>query len=212
MNTRKGFTRQNSRWKVSGGFTIIEILIVIGIMAVIGLALGTFQRDLFVLSSVTGDELAAQHELRMVFKKIVTELRPVAQPATGAYPIALAEADALVFYSDIDYDGTYERVRYFLDSGSFKKGIIIPSGNPLSYNPASETVTAVVSDVTNGGSIFSYYDETYTGTESPLSLPVSTADIRLIKMTLTVDHNLARSPGPITEESQVVIRSLKDNL
>ena len=130
---------------------------------------------------------------------------------TGAYVINQAEASSFIFYSDIDNDGLKEKVRYFLIGTTLQKGVIKPTGSPLSYNPLNETISTLAENLTNV-SIFDYYDKFYDGTTAPLSLPVNTSDIRLIKITIIIDKDPNRSPTAMTFSTEVSIRNLKDNL
>ncbi len=93
------------------------------------------------------------------------------------------------------------------------KGVITPAGNPLVYSPASEKLFTVMSDVKNGStSIFSYYDNSYAGTSSPLTYPIQIQSVRLVRIDLTLDANQNRAPVTRTFTTQVSVRNLKDNL
>jgi hypothetical protein len=50
------------------------------------------------------------------------------------------------------------------------------------------------------------------GTSSPLTQPVITTNVRLIKINLMIDVDPNRAPVIKTYTSQVSIRNLKDNL
>ncbi|MEK9201667.1 MAG: hypothetical protein AAB944_01715, partial [Patescibacteria group bacterium] len=110
-------------------------------------------------------------------------------------------------------DGLQERVRYFLSGTDLRKGVIKPSGNPLQYNPASETFSTLARDVRNGGqNLFDYYDANYDGTTAALTQPVSVSVVRLVKVTVIIDADINRAPSPKTFMTQVSFRNLKDNL
>jgi hypothetical protein len=136
------------------------------------------------------------------------------QPAeTGAYPIVTSATDSMVFYSDYDDDGIVERLRYYRSGNTLKKGVIEPTSNPPAYN-GTEVSVDEVHDLSGLAPIFEYYDDSYDGsaTATPLAQPVNNQDIRLVKITLTVDRLPGRPPGPITVTTQVSMRNLKDNL
>lgn len=197
----------------SSGFTLIETAVVITMLTVVLVVLGTFQRDVFSLDLVLRSALVSQQEARQALKTMSAELRSASSSSTGAYPLAEAQPTSLTFYSDADDDGLKERIRYFLDGTRFRKGTLKPTGNPLAYDPAQETVVTLVNDLRAGqATIFEYYDSAYDGAAAPLPPPVVTADVRLVKVTVVIDRDPNRSPGPITLTTQVSIRNLKDNL
>ncbi len=161
------------------------------------------------------DSLSAQADLLKVMNVWSQELRVAARAETGAFPVLTAATNTLTFYSDIDDDGVVERVRYFLSGTKMRKGIIEPTGTPLGYVLASETVVDQVQNVVASATgIFQYYDSSYTGSASataPLPLPINTSFIRLVKITLSVDKDTRRPPAPVQVITEVSLRNLKDN-
>jgi type II secretory pathway pseudopilin PulG len=199
--------------KIGTGFSIIEVLIVIFILSLVGIAVAAFQRDVFSLNTIISNSLVAQDETRRALKMVTAEIRPLSPSSVGAYPVVEADPTSFIFYSDIYNDQLKERVRYFLDGTILKKGVIKPSGTPLTYNPANEIIIEVIHDIANGTTpIFNYYDTNYDGTTSPLTQPIDMLAVRLIKITIVIDKNPNKSPGPITLTTQVSMRNLKDNL
>ncbi len=195
------------------GFSIIEVVIGVFILGLIAISLGTLQADIFSLHTIFSNNLVAQQEVRQAFKTMIQEVRPASPSSTGAYPIAAASATSFTFYSDIDDDNLRERIRYYLDVGVLKRGVLEPTGVPLVYNPANEIVTTLVKDViATTTPLFSYYDTNYNGTSDPLPEPVNILAVRLLKISVTVDHNPARPPSATTATTQVSMRNLKDNL
>ncbi len=201
------------RQKSKNGFTLIEALIAIFILTLIGVVVVAFQRDVISLNSILSGGLTAQDEVRRALKMMTTEIRPLSSSSIGAYPITEAGPTSFVFYSNVDGDSLKERVRYFLDGNILKKGVIKPTGTPLTYNPAHETVSEVVHNVVNGAApVFSYYDKNYDGSTPALSQPVDIPSVRLVKIAIIIDENPNRAPGPVTLTTQVSMRNLKDNL
>jgi len=200
---------QNSK----SGFTIIEVLVSIFILTLIVSVVYSFQKDVFSLNRIISDSLVAQEEARRNLKTMTAEIRTASPSSLGAYAIAQTATSSFIFYSNIDGDSFKERVRYFLDGTTLKKGIIKPSGAPLAYNPANETIIDLAHDVANTTtSIFSYYDTNYDGTTQPLAEPINVSVVRLVKITIVIDHDPLVSPGHITLTTQISIRNLKDNL
>jgi len=195
------------------GFTIIEVLVSIFIFTLIGLAVYSFQHNVFSLNKIISDSLAAQDEARRAFKTMNAEIRTASPSSLGAYALSETATSSFIFYSNIDDDFYKERVRYFLQGATLKKGVIKPSGVPLTYNPANETVSELAHDVANATtSIFSYYDTNYDGTTQPLAEPINVSAVRLVKITIIIDRDPTKPPAPITLTTQISIRNLKDNL
>ncbi len=199
--------------KKNRGISLAEIVVVVGILSFVIVGITTFQKDIFSLNSSLQGSMNAQFEGGRVLRLMVGEMRSMSPSAAGSYPIAQAATNTLTFYSDIDNDGSKEKVRYFLQSGTLKKGVTDPSGSPVGYTGTEKVETLITSVVNSTSSpIFSYFDSSYSGTTSPMSLPINTLSVRLIKILVTIDKDTNRPPGPSTVTSQVSLRNLKDNL
>lgn len=195
------------------GFSLIEVLVGIGISTIIGIAIYSFQRDVFSINRVIVSNLSVQGEVRRTLKIMSAEIRTASPSSLGAYALTQTATSSFTFYSNIDSDASKERVRYFLSGTTLKKGIIKPSGSPLTYNPANELVTDLIHDLANAAtSTFTYYDEDYDGTSPPLAEPIDISAVRLVKITLVIDKDPAALPASMTLTTQVSIRNLKDNL
>lgn len=200
-------------FKIKNGFTMIEAMLAVAIFSSVVVAIGAFQRDVFYFNDVLQTGLNNITEARKVLRPFVGEVRKAESSNLGAFSIEKAEAKTFIFFTDTDNDGLRERVRYFVDGDTFKKGIIKPSGSPLVYSVANEKITEVVRNVIEDQTQFSYFDSSYNGTASstPLTYPVSPSSVRLIKVDLTIDTNPNRAPGLLTVTTQATVRNLKDN-
>lgn len=205
---QKIFNKNNLR---NEGMTLAEILVAVAIITVIGLAISTFARDLFMYSGTVQSNLSAQQDARQMLRQFASELRIASQSSTGTYPISEASDTAITFYSDLNGDGVKDRVRYYISGNMIKKDVLVPTGLPLAYTGTPAT-SIVMRDLSVTTGIFSYYDKNYTGTSAPLGSPVDVSSVRLVKMNITIDRDPNRSPTPINVTTQVVIRNLKDNL
>lgn len=195
------------------GVTLIELLVALSVFTLLTLIIFAFQRNIFRVNGILSQHLDTQRETRSVFSKISAEVRSLSPSSTGAYPIMEASDDQFVFHSDIDNDGSKERLRYFLENGTLKRGVLKPSGDPLAYDPADEAVADVVSNVANGAEpVFEYYDTDYNGATAPLPANANVQDIRLVKITVLVDADPNQLPEPVAVTTQVSMRNLKDNL
>jgi prepilin-type N-terminal cleavage/methylation domain-containing protein len=196
------------------GFTLAEIVIVVGIIGLVMVAVGTFQSKIFTNKSFVEGSLSAAQDARSILRTMAKELRSVGQGDNGAYAVAQAATNTITFFSDADGDGAREQIRYYLSGKKIMRGVIVPTGTPLAYSTSSEKFSTLLSNVVNASStnIFDYYGTNYTGTTSALTYPITTTAVRLVKINIVLDADANRSPIPRTYTTQVALRNLKDNL
>lgn len=195
------------------GFTIVEIMINLGIFSVIMVTIGLFIRNSYYMNSIFTGGLVSYDQSRKILQPIASEVRSASPSSLGAYALESTTDNSFIFYTDLDNNGTKERVRYYLSGINLMRGVITPTGSPLAYVSNNEVTQVLFEGVRNGSTpIFAYYDNTYTGISSPLTQPVSAMNVRLVKITLILDNNVSAPPSPITVTTQVSIRNLKDNL
>ncbi|MDO8496856.1 MAG: prepilin-type N-terminal cleavage/methylation domain-containing protein [bacterium] len=199
---------------MSKGFTLIEVLIAMSILSGIVFIVSMFGLDIFSFQVFLGDVFTMQQDISLTLTSMGLEIRATGPSANGSYPIESASSDSLTFYSDIDGDSAFERVRYFVSGTTLKRGIIEPSGNPAVYNLANEISTDVVKNIILPPSasqpLFSYYDQNYTGDQVSLSLPIDVNKIRLIRATVTADKTPQDLVGRIDYSSTMLIRNLRN--
>ncbi len=171
--------------KQNDGFTLVEVLISIGLLVVVLLLVGSFIGNIFQFEMAFTQQLSAQQEIGNTFAVMVREMHSMTPSALGGYPISQAGTSTITFFSDLNGDGVSEQVRYVLNGATLQKGIVVPTGNPLAYNQSSETITDMIHNVVATSSLFTYYDQQYTGVESPLNYPLTIANIQLIKATIS---------------------------
>jgi len=198
-------------------FTLVETLLVASIFLIIMIGVTSFERDTFQVNTISSGSFSTAQGAQEILRTMVVQLRSASEGSDGSYPILTAGSTTLTFFSDINGDGKKERIRYFLSSTTLEEGIMEPIGTPLSYNNATETISYVAYNVRNltlasSTNIFDYYNDTYNGTSSPLTQPVSVSAVRLVKITLILDLNPNQAPLPRTYTTQVSLRNLKDNL
>lgn len=193
--------------KKTGGFTLIEILVVMGILLLLGGALVTFQVDVFRLNITTQSGLSTNYEIRRTLKNFTANLRTASPSSVGAFPLAEMASSSLVFYANIDTDPAIERVRYFVSSSTLWRGVLKPSGSPLSYS-GTETLETAITGVLDSN-VFSYYATGEVGTSTLLYVPVNPQSVRLVRMAVSVDKDPDRPPAISYAETSVLIRNLK---
>jgi Tfp pilus assembly protein FimT len=199
--------------KTRSGFTLVEVAVGGAIMVIIGVALAGLQylisqNQIVVFSGSTKLD-AANNAARTM----VREIRTMRSGDNGAYPIESATSQSIIFYSDIDYDGQAERIRYFLTGTTLQKGTIDPVGYPVTYPTNTEKIRTVADYVRNGSSpIFYYYNNAYpTDTiNNPLN-PISIASIAMVQIYLRVNDKVNANTDYMVD-SLAEIRMLKNNL
>lgn len=191
------------------GFTLLEVTITMGIMILIVMAVGVFSVSVFRHNRVLSNRIDAEIQMRRLVAQFTKEVRTASASSLGAYSIESASATSLVFYANIDADSLKERVRYFLDGTTLKKGTIKPSGTPLTYNPVNEQVATLVQAVRNTD-VFSYYPQAYPETAPPLAFPVDVTAVRLVRLRVVIDQTPGESPNQFEIQTTVQIRNLKD--
>jgi len=201
------------------GFTLVEIIVTLGVLSIVILGIYSFLVEIIKFQNFVSEQNAAISIARNGIEQIIQELREADISDTGAYPIALANAQELVFYSDIDNDLLTEKVRYFLDGINLKKGIIEATYDPLADPPYSylgdEEIKNISLSVQNSAEpIFSYYNGDYPGDtiNNPLPYPVNVTEVKLIKINLQININPYRVPDTYLLENYVQLRNLKENL
>jgi prepilin-type N-terminal cleavage/methylation domain-containing protein len=196
------------------GFSLVEILVAVAIASMIFIAVFYFGQGIFSFNSTAQANLSAQSDARRVLKNIVRELRSTSPSSLGSYPISLVGTSTLTFFVNIDSDAYKEQIRYFLQGDELKRGVIKPSGSPLTYNPANEQISTMIRDIINATTtpVFDYFDSNYAGTTTPMTEPFQITKVRLIRVNINIDKDKNRSPSTINVTSQVFLRNLKDNL
>ncbi len=192
---------------------MLEMIVVIGLFILFA---GTIA-ELMIWGNhgkdVIFEQLSKQNDGRNASQNFLNDLRRSSYSSIGAYPIELASANEIIFYSNVDTDSWKERVHYFVSSTILKRGITKPSGNPLSYNNANEISTEVAHDLNNTTTIFYYYDQNYDGISntSTMTFPIDISKIRMIGIKLWLDLRPNVSPAPLYIEGKTEIRNLKSN-
>lgn len=210
MSSYKNNPIKNKRREFSqSGLTMIELVIGFAIGTIMVIIVGFFLQRILSIENFFNQNYLNAEETQVFFHTALSEIRSAGQSSIGGYPIETASSTSFVFYSDIDGDGIFERIRYFLSGDIIKKGILKPTGNPFSYNPANEKISEAVHNVSvSSSSIFYYYDTDYTGAESALSYPITTTNIRAIEVKISSKT----TPGAPEMFIKLTPRNLRTNI
>lgn len=210
------FKNKKNFRKNSAGFTLMETLVTVAIVAMIASVIGAFQADIFSFTSLIDTSIKNQNDARKILRPFVGEIRGASLSNIGAFPIATAGTSTLSFYTNVDGDDLREQITYYLEGTELKKSVIKPTGSPFIYDPNDAEVSTLVSDilVSVEDPIFEYFDETYNGTASttPLTQPVAPIDVRLVKVKILIDSDPNKPPAPFEVTTQVTVRNLKTSL
>lgn len=199
----------------SKGFTLVEIVVVVGIVSVIGLLIAKFQSDVFSFNRTFSSSFTTADSAQKLLRPMTAEIRSASPSSSGAFPIDSIGQYNFSFYSDIDNDGLKELVKYYATGTVMYKDVIKPTGNtPAVYNTANKVTTTFITGVRNISDnvpIFQYYSSAYTGGAGGEVLPSGgkVEDVRLVKISIKIDDDSNKAPIALTVSSQVSIRNLK---
>lgn len=195
------------------GLTLVELVLVVGIGSLVALAIYNFAGNTIRYQDEFRGRLSMLDDVRQVLRPMTSEIRQMQDSSVGGYALELVASDTLVFFSDILPNDYRERVRYFLEDDELKKGVVIPSGNPLAYDLSTEIVTTLMKNVINV--TFRYYDESYSGAigQGALIHPFPAIDVRMVEVEVSIDDDVKVLPNPLGQISAFAqLRNLKDNL
>lgn len=188
------------------GFSLPETLVILAILVVVGLALSSaiqffYRGNAFVLEQTAAVEIA-----RRGVTVGLQNLREASYGDDGSFPIANAATSTVTFYADVDGDAGVERVRLFLENGTFYRGVTNAAGSPLTYAGQPETIDTVTPNVRNTASepIFAYTN----AAGQTLDAPINTAEVVSVDMRLRIDLNPDRAPNIYTLSGSATIRNL----
>ncbi len=206
--------RETRRMPKIAGFTLIEVMVTVFGFALISIGLIALVSGLLSGTGKQAGLLADADEARKITFAFANELRRAAPSVVGSYSLEQANSQQIIFYSNIDSDPEPERIRYYISANKLYKGIINPSGNPLTYSGGEQTVS-VQQNVANGTApLFYYYNGNYTGiSDSYLTQPVSITAVRYVRMHLIIlNKGGVTNNKTYTVSAGAAIRNLKTNL
>lgn len=205
-----------SKIKQSNGFTLVETLVTIFIFSIIMAGATLLLKEIFINGKQRPLALDVVDQARIAIFNFTNELRNAAAGNDGSYPLNQAGDSEIILYSTYGSTNSahINRIRYYVSGTKLYKGVTIPSGNPLTYNTASEKTTTIITNLSNGSTpVFYYYDGNYTGTSTPLTQPINVNNVKFATINLTLpklDDRNATTTFTISAGS--TIRNLKDNL
>lgn len=216
MDTKVKYTSPDQYSKASqSGLTLIELLVAMVLIVILATAVLGLQYILGQNRKIAIDNYYNVDRANVNMNAIVREIRTARLSENGSYPIESAGDNQIVFFSDLDFDGQAERVRYTLSDNVLEKGVTEPTGAPAIYPPANEKVASVADIVRNQENpMFTYYNGDWPNdtVNNPLSTPPSLSEIKLVKVYLRLNVEDSEPGNDYILESFAGIRMLKDNL
>lgn len=179
------------------GFTLIEITIGIFILVFIIFLIFLMIFNLSNFQIKTWWFLKNFQDVHFILANFKKELRAMRNSSLGSYPLEIASPTTIVFYSDIDGDNLAEKLRYFLEDNSLKRGVIKPSGDPLRYEPTNEKISLMLENIEPTSAIFYYYSENYTDEDSWLDYPIDISKIKTIKLEFKIKTKKEKQPETV---------------
>lgn len=189
------------------GFSLIEVMVSIAIFTVLMLSLNLVFVSLY---RQQGNDMAMLERLQQsgrLVEQMGKELRGCNRGENGHFALAVVADTSLTFFSDVDNDGQTEMVAYALSGNNLMRTVTEP-GADKTYATAG-TPAVVCAGVRTGNPIFTYYGEDYTGSESPLAVPVSVLDVKLVGVDFTLSSPNGNSSYPLHTETKIELRNLK---
>lgn len=191
------------------GYTLLEMLVVLAIIVItVPVVYAAIQALYHVHESTLARAMAVTETTRGV-QEMVRDVRSAVYAENGSLPIVALATSSLTIYADTDLDGVVERVRYFLDGTTVRKGIIKPTGTS-SYPVAQESVASLIPNIINTSastSLFRYY--TATGTE--IVTPSASLAVRRVDVVCVARSTKGTAADAVTIASSASIRNLKDS-
>jgi type II secretory pathway pseudopilin PulG len=189
-------------------FTLVEVLVLIGITGVLGITINSLVTNFYRSNAYLLQETSAIDSAHRGLRTSFENLREASYGDDGSYPIKTAATSTLTFFSDIDGDGSVERIHLYLQNGSFYRGVTDSTSTPPTYAGQKEATTTIATFVRNSTStpLFRYYDS--DGIELA-STTIDVSQIAAISTSVLVDLNPARAPDILTLTETATLRNLR---
>jgi len=190
-----------------GGFTLVELLVTVSLVAIIFATFASFFTNYLILYSKYQTDAADFTELAGQSQRIADVLR-------GVTDITNPGANTLTVYAYFSPNDTYvSQVSYFLSSSGKQ---LMATITPMTANPPTGTlITSKASTYTilsnytapTSGSLFQYYD----GSGTLMTQPI-TDEHSILQIQVNLSEPQNHSSKPLTLTTTVSLRNRKTNL
>ena len=190
------------------GFSFIEMIVVFGIFTMTMISVTSSIVYFYRSNTYSVEQVTAIFSGRKGIENFTRDIREAVYAENGAYPISSIATSTVTFYADVDEVVDIEKVRYFLEAGNLKRGIIKASGVPPVYTAAESiaTVSDYVRNIEKNVDMFTYKSATST----VILNASSTQLVRTVDISLIVNVNPNRLPEEFLLKGSSAIRNLKD--
>jgi prepilin-type N-terminal cleavage/methylation domain-containing protein len=189
------------------GFTLVELLVVISVVAVMFISFGTFFTNYLILYSKYQQDASS-------FTELSTQSQRVADVLRGATDIVSESANDLVVYAYFSPADTYVSLtHYYLNANATALMVDVtpmtanpPIGTPITTSKRTYTILTNYFQAP-GGSLFTYYDASGTA----LSLPIGD-EHSIIAIQVNLAEPASHTKNGQTLSTTVSLRNRKTNL
>lgn len=190
------------------GFTFIETIVVISILAVVGTGLAYTIVFFYRTNASVLQESSAITSARRGIENSMRDLREATYGDDGSYPLATVLPNDIVFYADVDKDSSIEKVEYVLEDDVLARYTTEASGNPLSYSgtPSKQIISDHVRNTDFATDVFSYLGNDGSILANPTPVNVYGVNLKII-----VNVNPDRAPEEFTLTGSANLRNLRTN-
>lgn len=202
----------NRRLRAQDGFTLTEMLITVSLTGVVMAAAYLVLLSVGTMSDQIEARSVAAEESRLVFDRLTRDLRQSQEITDGKGVFEGAEPRLCSFYSDLDYDGVPELVKYFVQDDSVYRTIaqattVVP---PYTFGADSQRELLVTS-LQDGwtGDVFEYYRSGNPPTEVSAG---NSEDISAVKIQLINTATVSRKTAHVDASTWVKIRSVHNSI
>jgi prepilin-type N-terminal cleavage/methylation domain-containing protein len=190
--------------KKQRAFTLVEMLVTVAIIGFI----------VTILSSIFS---TSYKQYRIGTKSIdlnqkaSLSVQDFEKIARGATTVIAAESSNFEFYSYLKNDShpAPSKIDYYLEDGKFYRSMIAPVDISGTFvYPEADKEIKIISDNVISPSLFTYYNDA----NSELGYPVQTDVVRMVKISIQIDDDIAKKPDLAEQSTAVQLRNLKNNL
>ncbi len=175
-------TRLLGTMRREAGFTVIELVVAMGVLGILGAAFAFVLGSTVTHSSATQDAAIVQHEARAAVDRFAADLRQAYTGDTAVYPIEVVNSTTVRFLSPDRAVPSHHlrRISYRLNAGKLERqeGISTDTDGPPWNILASGPWSKLVGGITTAAP-FTFFDANGAATTNPLN-------VRTVRLQMTV--------------------------
>lgn len=198
----------HSFFRTQKGFTLVEMLTVIGVSSMITLAIFQSIVSFYQYNGYTIAQAYQVEYARRGTEQLVRDLREMTYADNGAFPLVQRGDYSIGFYSDIDRDASVEYIEYQLATTTLQKRVYNALGTPASYSTTTPSETHILSEYVQneiqGNPIFVYYDSNGQVATSSTNM----SDIAYVQISVIVNIDILRDPDQYMLRTSASLRNL----